>query len=175
MNSINNTYTYLPIPASNYLLDEIHDIRKLTSLYQFQTLKKWTTLLGDNILFPGHYTVIYLLKSSTTSENASSLNYFLAKNLLSPSPPSIIKALDLSNLYRQVWLDSYNEDKQSLIDHEVYEMISKSQCLDLKRAVNTPKDIPLMCILVVKNDTNGKPLRSKYCIVILGNFKYRLY
>ena len=41
------------------------------------------TLLGDNILFPGNYTVISFLQLSTMPENESSLNYVLVQNLLS--------------------------------------------------------------------------------------------
>ena len=32
-----------------------------------------------------------------------------------------------------------------------------------------------MCFLVVKNNIDGKPLRAKSRIVILGNFDYILY
>ena len=32
-----------------------------------------------------------------------------------------------------------------------------------------------MCVLVVKNDKDGKPLCAKPHIVVMGNFKYRLY
>ena len=32
-----------------------------------------------------------------------------------------------------------------------------------------------MCVLVVKNNKDGKPLRANSRIVFLGNFKYRLY
>ena len=32
-----------------------------------------------------------------------------------------------------------------------------------------------MCVLVVKNEKDGKPLRAKSRIVVLGNFKDRLY
>ena len=32
-----------------------------------------------------------------------------------------------------------------------------------------------MCVLVVKNEKYGKPLRAKSCIVFLGNFGDRLY
>ena len=69
----------------------------------------WTTLLGDNILFPGHSTVRSFLKSATYFKNEPSLNYFSAKNLLSPCTPSLCKSLDPSNPDRQVWLNSYNE------------------------------------------------------------------
>ena len=32
-----------------------------------------------------------------------------------------------------------------------------------------------MCILVVKNDKDGEPLRANSRIFVLGNFEYRLY
>ena len=32
-----------------------------------------------------------------------------------------------------------------------------------------------MCVLVVENDKYVKPLHSKYCIVVMENFKGRLY
>ena len=88
---------------------------------------------------------------------------------------SLCKALDPSNPNRQVWLDSYNEEKQGLIDHEVYDNISRIHYLSLKRAGKIPKAIPSMCVLVVKNDKDGKPLRAKSRIVVLGKFEDRLY
>ena len=32
-----------------------------------------------------------------------------------------------------------------------------------------------MCVLVVKNEKDGEPLRAKSCIVVLGNFEEHLY
>ena len=57
----------------------------------------------------------------------------------------------------------------------MYKNISKSQYLALKRAVNKLKVIPSMCVLFLKNEKYGKPLRSKSCIVVLGNFEERFY
>ena len=45
---------------------------------------------------------------------------------------SLFKYLDPSNPDRQVWMNSYNEEKQGLINHEVYEKISKTQYLAMK-------------------------------------------
>ena len=45
----------------------------------------------------------------------------------------------------------------------------------MKWSGKIPKAIPSMCILVVKNDKDGKPFRAKFHIVVLGNFKYRIY
>ena len=133
------------------------------------------TLIGDNLLFPGYSTVISLLKSATTSTNYPSLNYVSAKHLLSPCTHSLLKYLDHSNPDCQVWLDSYDDEKNDLIDHGVYDKISKIQYIELKRAGKIPKAIPSMCVLLVKNEKYGKPLRAMSRIAVLGNFEERIY
>ena len=84
-------------------------------------------------------------------------------------------ALDNYNPDREVWMDPRNEEKQGLIDHKVYKKILKNKYLDLRRAGNIIKAIPSMCVLVMKNDKYGKPLRANYQIVVLGNFEDCLY
>ena len=111
----------------------------------------------------------------TYCKNAPSLNYVSSKHLISPCKTSLFKALDPSNPDGQVWLDSYNEEKQGLIEHEVYEKISMRQYLALKQAGKIPKSIPSMCVLVVKNDKDGEPIQDRFRIVALRNFKDRLY
>ena len=135
----------------------------------------WNTLLGDDRLFLGHSTVSSFLRSATSDKNAPSFKCVSAKHLLSPCPPYLCKALDSSNPDRQVWIDLYKEEKQGITNHEFYEKISKNQYLALRRAGKIPKSIPSMCVLVVKNDKDGKKLRAKSRIVVLGNFKDRLY
>lgn len=89
----------------------MHNIRKLTFSVPLPDFKQnWMTLLGKKIIFPRNSTSVFL-KLYKTSENAPSLNYVSDKNLLSPFPPSLFKALETSKTYRQVWLDSYNEEK----------------------------------------------------------------
>jgi hypothetical protein len=70
----------------------------------------WATLVGDNILLPGHGSISSFLKPNS-SNNAPSANFVSAKNLLNPCPLSLVKALHPSNPDRQVWLDSYMEEK----------------------------------------------------------------
>ena len=72
-------------------------------------------------------------------------------------------------------MDSYKEEKQGLIDHEVYNKIPKNEYLALRGVGKIPKAIPSMCVLVVKNNKYGKPLRANSRIVVLGNFEDRLY
>ena len=53
-------------------------------------------------------------------------------------------------------MDSYNEEKQGLIDHEVYKKIPKNHYLALRRSGKIPKEITSMCVLVTKNNKYGK-------------------
>ena len=92
-----------------------------------------------------------------------------------PCQTSICKALDPSKPDYQVWLDSYNKEKLGIIYHEVYEKTPKSHYLALKRADNIPKATLSMYVLVLKNKKDGKPLRAKYRIVVIGNFEDCLY
>ena len=64
--------------------------------------------------------------------------------ILLPCPPSLIKYLDPSNPDCQLWMNSYNDEKQGLIDHDVYKNISRTQYLALKQAGKIPKAIPSM-------------------------------
>ena len=52
-------------------------------------------------------------------------------------------------------MDSYKEEKQGLMDHEVYKKILNNQYLDLRRAGKISKAIPSMWFLVVKNEKYG--------------------
>jgi len=74
--------------------------------------QNWTNLIGKDVLIPGHSTVSSFLPSST-SNNAPSANFVSAKILLGQCPPSLLQALHPSNPDKQVWLDSYNEEKGS--------------------------------------------------------------
>ena len=128
----------------------------------------WTTLIGDNIIIPGHTTVSLFLRPST-SNNASSARHVLAKNLLSPCPPSLLKVIHPSNPDREIWLNSYAEEKGGLEKHEVFQRISKKQYLALKQQGVIPGDLPSMCVLKIKPDKDGQPNCAKACIVVLGN------
>ncbi|KAL7459292.1 hypothetical protein ACHAWC_010958 [Mediolabrus comicus] len=136
--------------------------------------QNWPTLLGDDTIIPGHGQISSFLQPNS-SNNAPSANFVSAKNLLSPCPPSLKQALHPNNPDREVWLKSYQEEAQGLLEHDVYERISKKDYLALRRSGAIPKAIPSMCVLVVKPDKEGRPHRAKSRIVVLGNHEDRLY
>jgi hypothetical protein len=137
-------------------------------------VQHWTTLVADDILLPGHGVISSFLKPNS-SNNAPSANFVSAKNLLSPCPPSLVKALHPSNPDRRVWLDSYNEEKGGLESLDVFERINKKTYLALKRSGRVGSALPSMCVLVVKPDKDGKPHRAKSRIVVLGNHEDRYW
>eukprot|EP00956_Cyclotella_meneghiniana_P005594 scaffold7180_cov50-Cyclotella_meneghiniana.AAC.3 len=133
-----------------------------------------TTLLAEEKMLFGHTTVSSFLRRDSYN-NAPSANHVSAKNLINPCPPSLNKALHPSNPDRHVWLESYKEEKGGLEQLEVFERISKKQYLHLKRTGRIGKALPSMCVLVIKPDKNGNPVRAKSRIVVLGNFEDRYY
>jgi hypothetical protein len=97
-----------------------------------------------------------------------SVSHVSAKNLTNPCPASLHRAIDPTNIDRDIWLASYREEKDSLLDVETYEVITLEQYRRL-RSEGAPKAIPSMCVLVIKLDENGQPDRAKSRIVVLGN------
>ena len=120
--------------------------------------RTWSTLVGEDILIPGHSTVSSFLRPSSKN-NAPSANFVSAKNLLGPCPASLLQALHPSNPDRETWLRSYLEEKGGLEELDVYERINKKQYLNLRRQGLISKALPSMCVLLVKTDKDGDPGR----------------
>jgi len=137
-------------------------------------VRQWTTLVGDDTIIPGHSQVSSFLRPKS-SNNAPSANFVSAKNLLSPCPVSLLRALHPSNPDRDIWLASYREEKGGLEQHDVYERINKKTYLALRRKGLIPKALPSMCVLVVKSNKDGSPHRAKSRIVVLGNHEERYF
>jgi hypothetical protein len=90
----------------------------------------WTTLCADNVLLPGHGSISSFLRPNS-SNNAPSANFVSAKNLLHLCSPSLAKALHPNNPDRDIWLQSYNEEKGGLAKLDVFERINKKTYLAL--------------------------------------------
>eukprot|EP00956_Cyclotella_meneghiniana_P035945 scaffold119809_cov102-Cyclotella_meneghiniana.AAC.2 len=135
---------------------------------------QWYSMVAENIIIPGHSTVSSFLRPNS-SNNAPSAKHVSAANLMNPCPPSLAKALHPSNPDREVWLASYMEEKGGLESLNVYEKINKKTYLALHRSGRIGKALPSMCVLVVKHDKDGNPVRAKSRIVVLGNHEDRVY
>jgi hypothetical protein len=122
------------------------------------------------ILLPGHVAHSFLrdqsLPTSSTFDPVTS--FVSAVNLHWDCPPSLIKALAELHPDRDVWLNSYYEEKQGIESLETYCKITLGKYCALWEK-GAPKAIPTMCVLTIKKDKNLNLLQAKSCIVMLGN------
>jgi hypothetical protein len=65
--------------------------------------------------------------------------------------------------------------KRGIESLNVYKKISKKRYLQLRRSGRIGNALPSMCVLVIKHDKDGNPLRAKSRIVVLGNFEDQVY
>ena len=73
------------------------------------------------------------------------------------------------------WLESYNEEKNSLVDNATFIRLTFQQYRELRLKKNAPRAIPLMCVHTVKKDKHGAPDRAKSCILVLGNLEEQMW
>lgn len=143
----------------------------------------WPRLTCDNILLPswnvGLYTKLGLKPPSTPYDKAGKLavsaNHVSARDLKSACPKSLKEALAEDAVDRDIWLASYHEEKNSLLDNETFVRLSLQQYRELRLKKNAPRAIPSMCVQTIKKDENGAPDRAKSRIVVLGNLEDRLW
>lgn len=64
---------------------------------------------------------------------------------------------------------------RGLESFDVFKGINKKTYLALRRSGRIAKALPSMCVLIVKHDKDGSPVRAKSRIVVLGNFEDRVY
>lgn len=108
------------------------------------------------------------------STSAGSTSHVSARGCVRPCPPSLQKALDPSHPDRHTWLESYYEEKGSLLDVDTFSVISLDDYRRLRQE-GAPQAIPSMCVLVIKTDEAGQPDRAKSRIVVLGNLENRTW
>ena len=95
-------------------------------------------------------------------------NIVSAINLHWDCPPSLLQALATTHPDREVWLQSYYEEKNGIKSLGTFKRITLGEYRAL-RETSAPKAIPTMCVLTIKKDENLMPLRAKSRIVVLGN------
>ena len=136
----------------------------------------WVNLCVEGILIPGHVAHSFL--RSTSSPGATTFDpvasFVSAVNLHRDCPPSLLKALAANHPDREVWLESFYEEKRGIEDLDTYTKISLADYRNL-RENGAPRAIPTMCVLTIKKDENLRPLRAKSRIVVLGNHEERVW
>jgi hypothetical protein len=133
----------------------------------------WTQLCVEGILQPGHQASSFL-RSAVAKTFDPVANIVSAVNLHRDCPSSLMQALADSNPDREVWLQSYYEEKDSIESLGTYQKLSLGEYRAL-REKGAPRAIPTMCVLTIKKDENLLPVRAKSRIVVLGNHEDRVW
>jgi hypothetical protein len=137
----------------------------------------WVDLCTEGILLPGHVAHSFFRSSVphdplTSSPPPSTFdpvaNIVSAVNLHRDCPPSLLQALASTHPDREVWLQSYYEEKGGIEDMGTFRKITLGEYRAL-REKGAPKAIPTMCVLTIKKDEQLMPLRAKSRVVVLGN------
>jgi hypothetical protein len=133
-------------------------------------LSTWVDLCVEGDLIPGHISHSFLrsLPSPTLSTFDLVASFVSAVNLHQDCPPSLIKALEASYPDREVWLQSFYEEKQGIESLGTFRKIMLGEYWALRKK-GAPKAISTMCILTIKKYENLLPLCAKSYMVVLGN------
>jgi hypothetical protein len=136
----------------------------------------WVDLCVEGILVPGHVSHSFLRPTNSTNQSTFDpvASFVSAVNLHRECPPTLLKALADSHPDREIWLESYREEKHGIESLDTYRKITLGEYRAL-REKGAPKAIPTMCVLTIKKDENLLPLRAKSRIVVLGNHEDRLW
>lgn len=101
-------------------------------------------------------------------------SFVSAVNLHLECPPTLLRALADSHPDREIWLASYQEEKEGIQSLDTYRKITLGEYCAL-REKGAPKAIPTMCVLTIKKDEQLLHLRAKSRIVALGNLEERFW
>jgi hypothetical protein len=136
----------------------------------------WVDLCVECILLPGHVAHSFLQdpSSPTRSTFGPVASFVSTVNLHQDCPPSLYKALAASHPDREVWFQSYYEEKHGIESLVTYQKIPLGKYRALWEK-GKPKAIPTMCVLTIKKDENLLPLQAKSWIVVLGNHEDRVW
>ena len=134
----------------------------------------WTELCTNGTLLPGHQASSFLRPAGSAGCFDPVANIVSAVNLARECPASLLRALADTHPDREIWRQSYYEEKNSIESMGTFERLTLQQYRALVEK-GAPKAIPSMCVLTVKKDENLLPLRAKSRIVVLGNLEDRFW
>jgi hypothetical protein len=100
-------------------------------------------------------------------------SFVSAVNLHLECPPSLLKGLADSYPDREIWLNSFYEEKRGIESLGTFRKITVGEYWALCKKV-APKAIPTMCVLSIKCNKNLLPIHTKSCIVVHGNHEERI-
>jgi hypothetical protein len=136
----------------------------------------WVDLCTEGVLLPGHVAHLFIHSLSHNPPHLTTFdpvaNILSAVNLHRDCPPSLLQALALTHPDREVWLQSYYEEKRGIEEMGTFWKITLGEYRALCEK-GAPKAIPTMCVLTIKKDGQLMPLWTKSCVAVLGNRESR--
>ena len=132
----------------------------------------WGELCREATLLPGHTDSTFLRDASSVSISTPGARSAETISLHRGCPASLLEALSASHPDQEVWMSSYQREKDSILDLGTYEKITLGEYRAL-REKGAPRALPTMCVLTIKTDENMDPVKAKSRIVVLGNLEER--
>jgi hypothetical protein len=120
----------------------------------------WHELCVEGVLLPGHVSSSFLWSALSPTTFDPTVNFVSAVNLVHDCPSSLLTVLADSHPDREVWLQSYFEEKRGIESRRTYKKLSFAQYHALHEK-GAPKAIPMMCILTINLDEMLNPFRAK--------------
>ncbi len=133
-------------------------------------LYSWVDLCMEGILVPGQGAHSFIRSPLVPAPSGSSLprttfdptfdpmaNIVSAINLHRDCPPSLLQALATTHPDREVWLQSYYEEKNGIESLGTFKCIALGEYRPLWEK-GAPRAIPTMRVLTIKKDKNFMPL-----------------
>jgi hypothetical protein len=117
--------------------------------------------LGDVANIPGWQQANHFIQGHASHVSASRL-------VIPKAPGSLRMAFTTNHPNEATWRESYGKEYKGLIDHNTFNIISEETYLE-SRERTARSAIPSMGVFTVKNDSDGKPVRTKSRVVALGN------
>jgi hypothetical protein len=95
-------------------------------------------------------------------------------NLVQECPQSLLTALADTHPDREIWMQTFWEEKDGIEAQNTYNKITLAEYCT-PREKGAPQVIPTMCVLTIKPDEKMNPHQAKLHIVLLGNYKNRIW
>jgi len=123
--------------------------------------RHFQSFVDDGTLIPGWQQANHFVQGHASHVSASGL-------VIPKAPGSLRMAFTTKHPDEATWRESYAEEYKGLIDHNTFDIISEETYLESRKRTGRSA-IPSMGVFTVKNDSDGKPVRAKSRVVVLGN------
>jgi len=110
----------------------------------------WVDLCVEGILVPGHVSDSFLRLSPSPQQSTFDpvASFVSAVNLHWECPPTLLQALADSHPDREIWFESYREEKRGIESLNTYQKNTLGEYRALCKK-GAPKAIPTMCMLTI--------------------------